>query len=117
MTTLEVLEEIPMASERSQSRFAEYRRRFREARAGRQAPAGGPPRRARDEPRSMGRLLVEFYKLLVGYRRAIGLSLTLATVATLLALLPPVATKLAIDNVLAGKPLEEALDRAGSAKT
>jgi ATP-binding cassette subfamily B protein/subfamily B ATP-binding cassette protein MsbA len=44
--------------------------------------------------------------MLRGHRLPVVFALATLTVATLLALLPPAATKLTIDNVLGGKPLE-----------
>ena len=97
-----------MVSERSRLRFADFRRRLREAKGTRHVSPGKGSPQTREDPRSVGRLLVEFWKLLGGYRWGIALSLTAATVATLLALIPPIATKLTIDNVLGDKPLEGA---------
>jgi ATP-binding cassette subfamily B protein/subfamily B ATP-binding cassette protein MsbA len=53
-------------------------------------------------------MLREFFRLLKGERKSIALALAMLTVATLLKLVPPFATKLAIDYVLVGKPLPEA---------
>jgi ATP-binding cassette subfamily B protein/subfamily B ATP-binding cassette protein MsbA len=95
-----------MAQQRSRIRFADYRRRHRDARAGRRSPSAAYRHAAREQPRSFGRLLVEFWGLLCGHRLAVVLALAAATVATLLALVPPAATKLTIDNVLGGKSLQ-----------
>jgi ATP-binding cassette subfamily B protein/subfamily B ATP-binding cassette protein MsbA len=51
-------------------------------------------------------LFVEFWRLLAGHRAAVVFSLVTLTIATLLALIPPAATKVLIENVLDGKPLE-----------
>lgn len=55
--------------------------------------------------RSFGQLFVEFLGLLKGQRGALAVSLAMLTVATVLKLAPPAATKLLVDNVLDGKPL------------
>jgi ATP-binding cassette subfamily B protein len=58
--------------------------------------------------RSTWALVGNFFRLLRGQWAAISLALFTLTVATLLALLPPAATKLVIENVLGGKPLPAA---------
>ena len=50
-------------------------------------------------------LVWSFLGLLGGQWRAMTLALGTLTVATILALVPPAATKVVIDNVLGGKPL------------
>jgi ATP-binding cassette subfamily B protein/subfamily B ATP-binding cassette protein MsbA len=95
-----------MPERRSRFRFAEYRKQLRENRVnGKQAP-GGSSRPERAHPRSFWRLWIEFWRLLEGHRPAVCFSLFTLTIATLLALVAPAATKLVIDNVLGGKPLE-----------
>jgi ATP-binding cassette subfamily B protein/subfamily B ATP-binding cassette protein MsbA len=95
-----------MPTRRSRRRFAEYRRELRQKRREKQ-PAPVDSRRFRPgEPRSFRQLFVAFWRLLEGYHGAIVFSLTTLTIGTLLALIPPVATKLVIDNVLSDKPLE-----------
>jgi ATP-binding cassette subfamily B protein len=95
-----------MPHERSRRRFETYLRELIEKRK------NGKPARddrglvRRDTPRSFWRLLVEFWRMLKGHRGAIIFALFTLTIATLLSLVPPVATKLTIDNVLDGKPLE-----------
>ena len=95
-----------MAHERSRLRFAEYRRQLRENRRTGKKPAAGQARAERGRPRSFWRLLAEFWRLLKGHQLAVIFALATATVATLLALLPPAATKLTIDYVLSDKPLD-----------
>jgi ATP-binding cassette, subfamily B, bacterial len=101
-----------MAIESSRSRFRSYRQRVRQRNAGRLAevppPAEGTEIAA---PKSLGRsrdfhtLLVAFWGLLQGERRRIVLALMTLTVAVLLRLIPPAATKVAIDSVLSPQPL------------
>jgi ATP-binding cassette subfamily B protein/subfamily B ATP-binding cassette protein MsbA len=69
---------------------------------------------ARPEPsaqtgrhRSLPRLYRELYGLLAGYRAALAVAIAALTVATLLKLIPPAATKAAIDYVLLSKPMPE----------
>jgi len=67
-------------------------------------PRGKYPRK-RD--RSSWELIRSFFGMTRGHRAALALSLATLTVATLLALLPPAATKLVVDNVLGAQPLPE----------
>jgi ATP-binding cassette subfamily B protein/subfamily B ATP-binding cassette protein MsbA len=70
---------------------------------------GGNPRAAgrsgSSQTRSFGRLLWEFLRLLGEHRPAVFFALATPSVATLLKLFPPAATKLAVDYVFGGKPL------------
>ncbi|MDA7977879.1 MAG: ABC transporter ATP-binding protein/permease [Pirellulales bacterium] len=59
----------------------------------------------RKPTRPVGQLLKRFFQLLRGNRGAVAFSLATLTVATLLGLIPPAATKVAIDYVLPGNPL------------
>ena len=65
----------------------------------------GESKKPRD--RSAWELIRSFFKLLQGHRASVSLSLTTLTAATLLALIPPAATKFVVDNVLGGEPLPE----------
>ncbi len=94
-----------MPERRSRFRFAEYRRQLRVGRRDNQKSAGGLPRPERVHPRSFWQLWFEFWGLLRGHRLAVVFSLGTLTIATLLSLVSPAATKLMIDNVLDGKPL------------
>lgn len=94
-----------MLARRSRRRFAEYRRQLRDNRRQGKPADDGKARLRPSGPRSFGQLLVEFWKLLAGHRWAVTFSLATVTVATLLSLVPPAATKLTINNVLIGDPL------------
>lgn len=92
----------------SRKRFEKYRAEFH---AGYHRPR---PKTARDaaaksRDRSALRLIGSFAKLLRGHRASVAFSLATLTAATLLALVPPAATKFIVDNVLGGKPLPEAV--------
>jgi ATP-binding cassette subfamily B protein/subfamily B ATP-binding cassette protein MsbA len=63
------------------------------------------PRDHHRRDRSTWTLVASFYDLLRGQRAALALSLFTLTIATLLALIPPAATKFVVDNVLGRKPL------------
>ncbi len=88
----------------SRLRFREYLRRFhgnlKSGTAARPEQAGPAGRH-----RSLPTLYRELYGLLVGYRGALAVAIAAMTVATLLKLIPPVATKAAIDYVMLSKPL------------
>ena len=95
-----------MVHERSRIRFSKYRRELAERRRReRQTDQDGESIRGR-RPRSFWRLLTEFWGLLRGHRGPVVFALATVTVATLLGLVPPAATKVTIDNVLGGQPLE-----------
>src|SRR5690349_19023107 len=89
----------------SRIRYANYRRRLRNE------GATSPEARkqsTRRKTRSFGELFWEFLKLLRGHEVAIGFALTTLTLATVLTLLPPLATKLVIDHVLTDAPVSPA---------
>jgi ATP-binding cassette, subfamily B, bacterial len=83
----------------SRLRFARYRRERRDA-----TETKGPGEAA-PKHRSLGRLYRELYAILAGHRPTIAAALVLMSAATLLKLIPPAATKLAIDYVLLNRPL------------
>jgi ATP-binding cassette subfamily B protein/subfamily B ATP-binding cassette protein MsbA len=64
---------------------------------------------ARSRQRSFAVLLREFLRLLRSHRRAVAFALATLTVATILKLIPPAATKLAIDYVLGDRTLPKGL--------
>lgn len=101
-------------------RPASSRRQFEQYRAellGRngQAPGGaGPAGPLRGHPHDVNRLrrdrsawtlIRSFFGLLRGQRASLALALGTLTVATTLALIPPAATKLIVNNVLGDEPL------------
>lgn len=67
-------------------------------------PVDESPETHRGASRSFFDLLAAFWRLLGGHRRAVAVALSLLTLASLLKLLPPYATKLAIDSVLTDPP-------------
>ena len=60
-------------------------------------------KKTRDRP--AGALVREFLKLLRGHRASMALALGTLGVATVLALIPPLATKFVVDNVIGEEPL------------
>jgi ATP-binding cassette subfamily B protein/subfamily B ATP-binding cassette protein MsbA len=100
---------MPQSPSSSRQRFSEYRRKLREryARGEFKQPASHHDTRENLKPptRSFWNLFVSFLKLLPGQRAAIALGLATLTVSTMLKLLPPAITKLAIDCVVTGLPL------------
>src|SRR5688572_12605013 len=83
---------------------ASSRQQFDQYRAGSFARSTHPRDHHRRD-RSTSALVRSFFQLLQGQRLSLALSLVTLTFATLLALIPPAATKFVLDNVLGGKPL------------
>ncbi|MEP0844135.1 MAG: ABC transporter ATP-binding protein [Phycisphaerae bacterium] len=84
----------------SRARFREYLQRLREWRT---RTPDGRPKPPRHRP--FWRLFLAFLGLLKGHRRTLVLALGALSVSTLLGLLPLYATKIVMDNVLAGHSL------------
>ncbi|MEX2121382.1 MAG: ABC transporter ATP-binding protein [Pirellulales bacterium] len=101
---------MPLRPAASRERFQEYRqdlkRRRSQAAPHTEPGTNGQPETPRPAHRSFWRLLVEFWKLLGGHRGLVAFSLATLGVSTLLKLLPPAATKITIDYVLAAQPIE-----------
>ena len=92
----------------SRRRFEKYQADFRdgnERHHGQSSHHGGPVHDNRPRARSASFLILSFLQLLRGQRLTVALTLISATVATLLALIPPVATKFIVDCVLGDIPL------------
>jgi len=88
----------------SRLRFRDYLKQYRAGpKPGLLAPPDQPPPRHR----SLTRLYRELYRLLVGYRLTIALALLGLSLATLLKLIPPLATKVVIDYVILANPLPD----------
>jgi ATP-binding cassette subfamily B protein/subfamily B ATP-binding cassette protein MsbA len=83
----------------SRQRFEQFRNDLRQRGDG--AGKGPHPRRER----SVWELISSFLQLLHGHRLALAMAMGSLTIATLLALIPPAATKFVVDYVLGGKPL------------
>ena len=100
---------MPSRPATSRRRFSEYLRDLaRRRKAGELDVAVSPHAHARPATprnRSFWTLLIEFLGLLKGIRLQLAFALATLSVATLLKLLPPTATKIVIDNVLGGKPI------------
>ena len=93
----------------SRRRYEAYRAQLRErlARLNREGSMVSRQGTERSLRRSRGfwTLLREFLRLLGPSRRSLAVALGTLTVSTLLGLVPPAATKFAIDNVFGGAPL------------
>jgi ATP-binding cassette, subfamily B, bacterial len=86
----------------SRLRFQEYIARYRiGSKPSSTVPSDQPPAKHRSLPR----LYRELYRILIGYRLTIVLALVGASMATLLKLIPPAATKAVIDYVILAHPL------------
>ncbi len=100
---------MPQPSTSSRRRFREYRGKLHERRASGefQLPSSHHETRENLRPptRTFWALFRSFLSLVRGQRVAIAFGLATLTVSTLLKLLPPAITKLAIDHVLTGLPL------------
>lgn len=100
-----------MPNSTSRERFRAYRQEVANRRLGTgrtDAEASGQTGRhdsSAERQRSSWNLLREFWRLLSGHRGKVCFALATLTVSTLLGLLPPAGTKLAIDYVLTEPPL------------
>ena len=83
----------------SRQRFLEIRDRQSSGRGGTATPLH------QRSDRSTRELVIAFFQLLRGHRRAIALALGTLTAATVLALIPPAATKFVVDYVLGDRPI------------
>ena len=86
----------------SRLRFRDYIAQYR---LGSKPGLTAPSDQAPAKHRSLPRLYHELYRLLIGYRLTIVLALVAASMATLLKLIPPAATKAVIDYVILAHPL------------
>ena len=99
-----------MVSWSSRRRYAAYRRQLQQRRSAGADDAADARKRA---ARSFGSLLWQFFGLLRGHGWEVGFAIATLTVATLLKLAPPLATKVVIDYVLTDHPLPQAWRRFG----
>ena len=90
-------------SRSSRQQFESYKAEFREAQTTAQK------KQAASRDRSSLELVRSFLSLLKHYRGSMFLALGTLTIATLLALIPPAATKFVVDYVLDQKPLPVSL--------
>ena len=86
----------------SRLRFRDY---IKQHRTGSKPASTAPSEQPPAKHRSLTRLYRELYRLLIGYRLTIALALVGASMATLLKLVPPAATKAVIDYVILAHPL------------
>ncbi|NND99935.1 MAG: ABC transporter ATP-binding protein [Pirellulaceae bacterium] len=101
-----------MPTEPSRRRFSEYRKKVRQRNASGERPrphghADRAPTKLGARDRSFFELLRSFWSLISKHRRQVLIALGLLTFGIALRLIPPLGTKLAIDNVLTvpAKPL------------
>lgn len=87
----------------SRQQFDRIKAEFHRAKS--QSHGGRSPRRYR----SSFALIRSFNELLRGHRGSVAFSLSTLTIATLLALIPPAATKFVVDYVLGGRPLPDSV--------
>ncbi|MDP6445854.1 MAG: ABC transporter ATP-binding protein [Pirellulaceae bacterium] len=87
----------------SRQQFDEYRVEIQDA----AQPHRGSSKKRRD--RTAIELIRSFLGLLRGHRLSVGLSLATLTLATMLALIPPAASKFVVDYVLPEKPLPDSV--------
>ena len=90
----------------SRERFEDYRAGLRERGYQPTSRHGTDESQHRRERTSLD-LVRRFFRLLDEHRGSVVLSLATLTAATLMALVPPAATKFVVDNVLGGEPLPE----------
>lgn len=93
-------------NEPSRKRFENYKEEFRTGSDGPADPHGTTEKR-RGRERSAIELIRSFFQLSRGHWASLAFSLGTLTVATVLSLLPPAATKFVVDNVLGTEPLPE----------
>ncbi|MCA8996907.1 MAG: ABC transporter ATP-binding protein, partial [Planctomycetaceae bacterium] len=104
---------MPSSSRSSRQRFTDYLEKLAARRRGDTTDRNPHSSSAhsntqhghRTRLRSTGSLLREFWRLLRGQRKTIAFALATLTVSTVLALIPPAATKFLVDYVFPGKPL------------
>ncbi|WP_339733278.1 ABC transporter ATP-binding protein [uncultured Gimesia sp.] len=89
----------------SRQQFEKFKAEFQD----KNGTTQGKPSATRD--RSSWELVRSFLGLLKIHRRSMILALLTLTIATLLALIPPIATKFVVDNVLDKKPLPVSLPK------
>jgi ATP-binding cassette subfamily B protein len=95
-----------MGLKSSRRRFAEYRNNLKSNKSRSPAETGTVDSRPESaKTRSTGRLFVEFLQLLQGEKWPLVFALATLTLATLVRLGPPLATKIVFDTVLADRPL------------
>ena len=88
----------------SRKRFLEYLQEVEDRRRGKSKDEAGDGKKKAARQRTFWELLIAFWKQLGEHQGKIIFSLSTLTVATLLGLLPPAGTKLAIDYVLTEPP-------------
>ncbi len=88
----------------SRQRYNEYKRQLAEQGEDREQKPGRDGKTKSPRSRTSWQLLVQFWHQLAGHQRKVIFALATLTVSTLLGLIPPAGTKLAIDYVLTDPP-------------
>ena len=91
----------------SRKRYELYRGRLRQPDQPPDSPSGRLAHKGKPRSRSFRKLFIAFLRLLGDQKRVVIFALVTLTVATLLKLVPPAATKFAIDYVLTDNPLPD----------
>lgn len=90
----------------SRFRFQEYRTDLAQHRTeGSSRTAAAHAKNKARRTRTFADLIKAFYGMLRGQRKLVASALVMLSIATLLSLIPPYATKLVVDNVLGDQPL------------
>ncbi|MCC6508042.1 MAG: ABC transporter ATP-binding protein [Pirellulaceae bacterium] len=93
-----------MSQPTSRQRYLDYQREIAARQAKRDAP-DADSRSKKERTRSSWQLLRQFWGQLAGHQHQVLFALATLTVSTLLGLIPPAGTKVAIDYVLTDPPL------------
>jgi len=98
----------------SRDRYRSYKQKLKERRRKGELAAGPPDGAPTDKPkharsRSAIALLMQFFGLLIGFRRRIFIALGTLSFATALGLLTPASTKIVVDYVLIRAPMPESV--------
>lgn len=92
----------------SRLRYKDYRHQVQQRRPDRGTAEASPTHKDSKKSRTFATLFWEFLRLLPGSGWAIAFALVTLTIATVLRLFPPLATKIVVDHILIDQPLTSA---------